>query len=146
MYKAKVWKLYICIKFILCVTSNNLSSKHVYGFADKKTQSHIASFKKSETEEWHYSISNARCQLDVKKRRFKICPIGVVHFEYFTEPMRLESFSWCQASVSETRISAIYSRCLAHVSDNSYIGYNQNAATSGFWRRADPAARRSAFV
>ena len=31
-----------------------------------------------------------------------------MHFEYFTEPMGLESFSWCHASVSETRISAIF--------------------------------------
>ena len=68
----------------------------------------IASVWKSVTEAWYVSISNARCLLDVKKRRFKNCPLGVVHFEYFTEPTRLESFSWCiHVSVSETRISAI---------------------------------------
>ena len=55
----------------------------------------VASFRKSETSAWHNSISKARRLLDVKKRRFKMRPIGVVHFECFTEPMRLESFSWC---------------------------------------------------
>ena len=38
-------------------------------------------FRKSKTEAWHYAISNAPNW--TKKWRFKICPIGVVHSEYF---------------------------------------------------------------
>ena len=54
-------------------------------------------------------------------------PIGVVHFECLTEPNAFEiSFSWCHHHLCQFQNLVhrlYYSRRLAHVSANSYIGY-----------------------
>ena len=69
----------------------------------------IASFSKSETGAWHISIR--KCATPIGREEPKIqnyCPIGVVHFEYFTEPMRVWNF-------------VLVSSCVRF--RNSYIGY-----------------------
>ena len=89
LYEHSAHKLIICLFELVCMLSLiNVCSARLFG-VNTYFESNVASFRKSETEQWQYSISNARCLL-VKETKIQNLSC-VVHFEYL-EPNALESF------------------------------------------------------
>ena len=48
----------------------------------------IASFRKSETEAWHYSISNARCLFEFKMHVYSKCTVSETRISAYKESIQ----------------------------------------------------------